>query len=95
MSYLTALRGQASRPGGECRPGRLGHGGGPVTASPRIGILGTARIADEGIIVPARTLGHQVVAVAARTEAFAAGRGIATVHDSYVGVRRPRRQLNL
>ena len=53
-------------------------------------ILGAARIADEGIIAPARTLGHEVVAVAARdrtrAEAFAAGHGIATVHDSYAGV---------
>jgi len=61
-----------------------------VTAPLRIGILGAARIADEGIIAPARTLGHQVVAVAARdrarAEAFAAGHGIATVHDSYAGV---------
>ena len=32
----------------------------------RIGILGAARIADEGIVDPARILGHQVVAVAAR-----------------------------
>jgi predicted dehydrogenase len=61
-----------------------------VTAPLRIGILGAARIAGEGIIAPARTLGHQVVAVAARdrarAEAFAAWHGIATVHDSYAGV---------
>jgi predicted dehydrogenase len=61
-----------------------------VTAPLRIGILGAARITDEGIVAPARTLGHQVVAVAARdrtrAEAFAAERGIATVHDSYAGV---------
>jgi len=61
-----------------------------VTAPLRIGILGAARIADEGIITPAGTLGHQVVAVAARdrtrAEAFAAQHGIATVHDSYAGV---------
>lgn len=53
----------------------------------RIGILGAARIADEGIVEPARALGHEVVAVAARdrrrAEAFAAERGIPTVHDSY------------
>jgi predicted dehydrogenase len=61
-------------------------------ASPplRIGILGAARIAGEGIIGPARTLGHQVVAVAARdrtrAERFAAGHGIAKVYDSYAGV---------
>ena len=56
----------------------------------RIGVLGAARIADEGIITPARILGHQVVAVAARdrrrAEAFAAEHGIATVHDSYAEV---------
>jgi predicted dehydrogenase len=61
-----------------------------VTAPLRIGILGAARIADEGIISPARTLGHQVAAVAARdrtrAEAFAAMHGIATVHDTYAGV---------
>jgi predicted dehydrogenase len=61
-----------------------------VTAPLRIGILGAARIADEGIVAPARTLGHELVAVAARdrarAEAFAADRGIATVHDTYAGV---------
>jgi predicted dehydrogenase len=53
----------------------------------RIGILGAARIADLGIVGPARTLGHELVAVAARdrsrAEAFAAERGIGTVHDTY------------
>jgi predicted dehydrogenase len=61
-----------------------------VTASLRIGILGAARIADEGIVAPARTLGHELVAVAARdrtrAEAFAAERGIARVHDTYADV---------
>jgi len=61
-----------------------------VTASLRIGILGAARIADEGIVDPARTLGHELVAVAARdrtrAEAFAAERGIAKVHDTYADV---------
>lgn len=61
-----------------------------MTEPLRIGILGAARIADEGIIAPARTLGHEVVAVAARdrarADAFAAEHGIATVHDSYAGV---------
>jgi len=61
-----------------------------VTVPLRIGILGAARIADEGIIAPARTLGHQVVALAARdrtrAEAFASEHGITTVHDSYAGV---------
>ena len=61
-----------------------------MTAPLRIGILGAARIADEGIVAPARTLGHEVVAVAARdrtrAEAFAAERGIARVHDTYADV---------
>ena len=53
----------------------------------RIGILGAARIADEGIVDPARALGHRVVAVAARdrsrAEAFARSRGVEKVHDTY------------
>jgi predicted dehydrogenase len=54
----------------------------------RIGILGAARITDNGIVTPARTLGHKLVAVANprdRTfaESFAAERGIAKVHDTY------------
>jgi hypothetical protein len=61
-----------------------------VTAPLRIGILGAARIADEGIVDPAKTLGHELVAVAARdrarAEAFAAERGIAKVHDGYADV---------
>jgi len=47
-----------------------------VTAPLRIGILGAARIADDGIVAPARALGHELVAVAARdrtrAKAFAA-----------------------
>jgi predicted dehydrogenase len=61
-----------------------------VTTPLRIGILGAARIADEGIVTPARTLGHELVAVAARdrarAEAFAAERGITKVHDTYADV---------
>lgn len=61
-----------------------------MTTPLRIGILGAARIADEGIVGPARTLGHELVAVAARdrsrAEAFAAERGIVTVHDTYADV---------
>jgi len=57
----------------------------------RIGILGAARIADDGIVAPARVLGHEGVAVAARdrarAEAFAAPRGITRVHDGYAGRR--------
>jgi predicted dehydrogenase len=58
-----------------------------VTTPLRIGILGAARIADEGIVDPARALGHELVAVAARdrarAEAFASERGITKVHDTY------------
>jgi predicted dehydrogenase len=61
-----------------------------MTEPLRIGILGAARIADEGIVGPARTLGHELVAVAARdrarAEAFAADRAIAKVHDGYADV---------
>ena len=61
-----------------------------MTAPVRIGILGAARIADEGIVAPARSLGHDLVAVAARdrarAEAFAAERGIAKVHATYADV---------
>jgi predicted dehydrogenase len=53
----------------------------------KIGILGAARIADDGIVDPARVLGHRLVAVAARdrsrAEAFAAQRGVETVHQTY------------
>lgn len=56
----------------------------------RIGILGAARIAAEGIITPAQALGHEVVAVAARDRfraaTFAAEHGIARVHESYADV---------
>lgn len=61
-----------------------------MTAPLRIGILGAARIADDGIVGPARALGHELVAVAARdrarAEAFAAERGIVKVHDGYADV---------
>jgi len=53
----------------------------------RIGILGAARIADDGIVTPARILGHELAGVAARdrsrAEAFAAARRITQVYDSY------------
>ena len=56
----------------------------------RIGILGAARIAREGIIEPARALGHRVVAVAARSreraEAFAAEHGVERVPDGYAAL---------
>jgi predicted dehydrogenase len=56
----------------------------------RIGILGAARIADDGIVDPSRVLGHRLVAVAARdrsrAEAFAAQRGVERVHQTYAEV---------
>jgi predicted dehydrogenase len=56
----------------------------------KIGILGAARIADEGIVEPSRVLGHRLVAVAARdrsrAEAFAAQRGVERVHQTYAEV---------
>ena len=56
-------------------------------AALRIGILGAARIAGDGIAEPARVLGHRLLAVAARdrtrAEAFAAQHGVERVHDSY------------
>ena len=56
----------------------------------KIGILGAARIADDGIVDPSRVLGHRLVAVAARdrsrAEAFAAQRGVEKVHETYAEV---------
>jgi predicted dehydrogenase len=56
----------------------------------KIGILGAARIADDGIVDPSKVLGHRLVAVAARdrsrAEAFAAQRGIEKVHQTYAEV---------
>jgi len=56
----------------------------------KIGILGAARIADDGIVDPSRVLGHRLVAVAARdrsrAEAFAAQRGVERVHQTYAEV---------
>ncbi len=56
----------------------------------KIGILGAARIADDGIVDPSRVLGHRLVAVAARdrsrAEAFAASRGVERVHQTYAEV---------
>lgn len=53
----------------------------------RIGILGTARIADLALIEPAAAIGASVVAVAARdgsrAEGFAAARGIPRAYGSY------------
>jgi predicted dehydrogenase len=56
----------------------------------KIGILGAARIADEGIVDPSRLLGHRLVAVAARDQSrahvFAEQRGIERVHEAYAEV---------
>jgi predicted dehydrogenase len=56
----------------------------------KIGILGAARIADDGIVDPSRVLGHRLVAVAARdrsrAEAFASQRGVERVHQTYAEV---------
>ena len=56
----------------------------------KIGVLGAARIADDGIVNPSRVLGHRLVAVAARdrsrAEAFAGQRGIERVHHTYAEV---------
>lgn len=56
----------------------------------RIGILGTARIADLAVIGPARLLGARLVAVAARdrgrAESWAAANGVERVLDTYEAV---------
>jgi predicted dehydrogenase len=56
----------------------------------RIGILGAARIAGNGIVTPARLTGARLVAVAARdrgrAEAFAAEHRVERVLDSYADV---------
>lgn len=58
-----------------------------MTQPLRIGILGAARIAERAVIQPARTLGAEVVAVAARdlgrAQAYAAEQGIARAYGSY------------
>jgi predicted dehydrogenase len=61
-----------------------------VTEPLRIGVLGASRIAANAIVSPARTLGHRLVAVAARdrgrAEAFAAEYGVERVLDDYQSV---------
>ena len=58
-----------------------------MTPPLRIGILGAARIAGRAIVEPARTLGHELVGVAARdlgrAQAYAAEHGIAKAYGSY------------
>jgi hypothetical protein len=62
----------------------------PQISPLKIGILGAARIADDGIVEPSQLLGHRLVAVAARdksrAEAFAAQRGVEKVHQTYAEV---------
>lgn len=58
-----------------------------MTPPLRIGILGAARIAGRAVVEPARALGHEVVAVAARdlgrAQAYAAEHGIARAYGTY------------
>jgi predicted dehydrogenase len=53
----------------------------------RIGVLGASRIAKLAIVCPAATLGHRIVAVAARdrgrAETFASSYGVERVVDTY------------
>jgi len=53
----------------------------------RIGILGAARIAERAVVAPAKALGAEIVAVAARSpekaQAYAAQFGIAQAYGSY------------
>jgi predicted dehydrogenase len=62
-----------------------------VTEEPlRIGVLGAARIAERGIVVPARATGARLVAIAARdrvrAEEYARAHGIERVLPSYADV---------
>lgn len=61
-----------------------------LTEPLRIGVLGAARIAENGIVTPARLTGARLVAVAARDRqraaAFAATSGVERVVDSYAEV---------
>jgi predicted dehydrogenase len=56
----------------------------------RIGLLGASRIAESGIVGPAHTLGHRLVAVAARdprrAQLFAEKYGVEKALDSYADV---------
>ncbi|MEU7860557.1 Gfo/Idh/MocA family oxidoreductase [Nonomuraea sp. NPDC049141] len=59
----------------------------PLEEPLRIGVLGAARISGRSIVAPAATLGHRLVAVAARdrrrAEAFAQEHGVERVVGSY------------
>ncbi|MFD2091042.1 Gfo/Idh/MocA family protein [Blastococcus deserti] len=63
----------------------------PASSAPlRIGVLGAARIAERGIVVPAKNTGCRLVAVAARdaarAEAWARTHGVERVLPSYADV---------
>jgi len=62
----------------------------------RIGVLGAARIAENGIVTPARLTGARLIAVDARdrsrAEAFAAANGVERVLNSYAEVLDDPRQ---
>jgi predicted dehydrogenase len=71
-------------------PGLPGTNPATTRAPLRIGLLGTARIADLAVIGPARLLGARLVAVAARdrdrADTWAAANGVERVLDSYQAV---------
>lgn len=71
-------------------PGLTGPAPASTHAPLRIGILGTARIADLAVLGPARLLGARLVAVAARdrrrAETWAAANGVERVLDDYEAV---------
>lgn len=67
----------------------------PATDQPlRIGVLGTARIAELAIVAPAAATGHRLVAVAARAQErarrFAEAHGVGRVHVTYDDLLRDR-----
>ncbi|WP_020143371.1 Gfo/Idh/MocA family protein [Terracoccus sp. 273MFTsu3.1] len=62
----------------------------PATEPLRVGVLGAARITELALVEPARLLGTEIVAVAARdrgrASTFAEAHGVERVHDSYLDV---------
>jgi len=73
-------------------PARSGEATGSARSGQalRVGVLGAASIAENGIVTPARLTGTRLVAVAARdrsrAEAFAAAHGVERVLDSYADI---------
>ncbi|WP_374314714.1 Gfo/Idh/MocA family protein [Microbacterium sp.] len=60
----------------------------PLSSAPvGIGVLGAARIAPDGIVIPAQATGSRLIAIAARdtarARAFAERHGVARVYDGY------------